>query len=77
MKVFTSLTKEAGGMGGAILAKYAWWKIQHGGTLEEMTRGEVFDVRCVAEPGEDVAKIYNDFVELYRCCEEQLVNESS
>jgi len=73
MKVFTSLTKEAGGMGGAILAKYAWWKIQHGGTLEEMTRGEVFGVRCVAEPREDVAKVYSDLVELYRCCEEQLV----
>ncbi|KAF8206462.1 hypothetical protein K438DRAFT_1817249 [Mycena galopus ATCC 62051] len=32
MKVYVSQTKEAAGMGGALLAKYVWWRAARGGT---------------------------------------------
>ncbi|KAJ7104175.1 hypothetical protein B0H15DRAFT_808855 [Mycena belliarum] len=72
MKVYVSHTKEAAGMGGALLAKYAWWKDARGGTgtFEEMTGGEVVGMQCVAEPRAEVAKIYDGLVSLYRLCEE-------
>lgn len=73
MKVFVSSTKEAGGMGGALLAKYAWWRAERGGTgsFEEMTGGEVIGLRCVAEPRASFVDIYERLVHTYRSCEEQ------
>jgi xylulokinase len=78
MKVYISATKEAAGMGGALLAKYSWWR-QNGnsrGTFEEMsamTGGEALGMKCVAEPRGDVAMQYEALVASYTACEEQVV----
>jgi len=78
MKVYISSTKEAAGMGGALLAKYSWWK-QNGnsrGTFEEMSAmmgSEALGMKCVAEPREDVAMQYEALVAPYTTCEEQVV----
>ncbi|KAG6910009.1 hypothetical protein DXG01_013731 [Tephrocybe rancida] len=75
MKVFVSSTKEAGGMGGALLAKYAWWKAKNGGqgSFEDMTGGEITGLQCVAEPRKEVTEVYEKLVEVYRACEAQVV----
>jgi xylulokinase len=72
MKVYVSGTKEAAGMGGALLAKYAWWKAARGGTgtFEEMSGGEAVGMQCVAEPRPEVAKVYAGLVSIYQQCEE-------
>ncbi|KAJ7475831.1 hypothetical protein FB451DRAFT_258470 [Mycena latifolia] len=72
MKVYVSHTKEAAGMGGALLAKYTWWRAARGGTgtFEEMTGGEVVGMQCVAEPRAEVAKVYEGLVSVYQLCEE-------
>ncbi|KAJ3999794.1 hypothetical protein F5050DRAFT_1852282 [Lentinula boryana] len=78
MKVYISTTKEAAGMGGALLAKYSWWK-QNGnnkGTFEEMNammEGEAAGMKCVAEPRGDVAGKYGGLVASYTACEELVV----
>jgi len=78
MKVYISATKEAAGMGGALLAKYSWWR-QNGnsrGTFEEMNTmmgSEALGMKCVAEPREEDAKKYDDLVASYTACEEQVV----
>ncbi|KAI0318382.1 actin-like ATPase domain-containing protein [Amylostereum chailletii] len=68
-------TKEAAGTGGAILAKFAWWRAQNGGygTFEEMRAGDVERMQCVARPKNAVTKVYDSLVEPYRMCEEQVV----
>lgn len=75
MRVYVSATKEAAGMGGALLAKYAWWKTSNGrtGSFEEMTGGEVVGMKCVAEPREEFTRIYEGLIDIYRTCEEQVV----
>ncbi|KAF7374910.1 hypothetical protein MSAN_00377100 [Mycena sanguinolenta] len=72
MKVYVSQTKEAAGMGGALLAKYAWWRAGRGetGTFEEMMGDEVIGMQCVAEPNPEVAAVYDGFVSVYQSCEE-------
>ncbi|KAF9269170.1 D-xylulose kinase [Marasmius fiardii PR-910] len=76
MKVYISTTKEAAGMGGALLAKFAWWKQQDGsGTFEEMiaqSGNEALNHKCVAEPRLDPG-IYEALVEPYRACEDAVV----
>ncbi|TFK39875.1 hypothetical protein BDQ12DRAFT_681390 [Crucibulum laeve] len=75
MKVYVCATKEAAGMGGALLAKYAKWKSSNGGTgsFEEMSGGEVVGMKCVAEPREEFNKIYEALVSVYTACEAQVV----
>lgn len=75
MKVYVSATKEAAGMGGALLAKYCWWRAQNGGrgTFEEMSGGEVIGMKCVAEPREAITAVYERLVGAYRVCEEEVV----
>ena len=47
---FLSSTKEAAATGGALLAKYAWWKLSHpDGTFEDMTGGAAMEFGCVAK----------------------------
>ncbi|KAJ7364016.1 hypothetical protein DFH08DRAFT_838095 [Mycena albidolilacea] len=72
MKVYVSQTKEAAGMGGALLAKYAWWRAARGGTgtFEEMMGGEVVGMQCVAEPNPKVTGVYDGLVSAYQLCEE-------
>jgi xylulokinase len=74
MKVYVSSTKEAAGMGGALLAKYAWWKVYHGGKgFEEMTGGETTGLQCVAEPRKHANEVYEKLVRVYSDCELQVV----
>ncbi|KAJ3504130.1 hypothetical protein NLJ89_g8097 [Agrocybe chaxingu] len=74
MDVYVSATKEAAASGGALLAKYTWWKRTHpDGTFEDMTAGEAMGLKCVAKPQPDVTAIYNDLVPVYDSCEEQVV----
>ncbi|KAJ7903549.1 hypothetical protein B0H14DRAFT_2665354 [Mycena olivaceomarginata] len=72
MKVYVSQTKEAAGMGGALLAKYAWWRAARGGTgtFEEMMGGEVVGMQCVAEPNPEVTGVYDGLVSAYQLYEE-------
>ena len=72
MKVYVATGgKEAAAIGGAQLARYAWWKRRNGdnGTFEEMVSGDPEKVRLVAEPGLEVVKVYEGLVEPYRRCE--------
>ncbi|KAH7914643.1 hypothetical protein BJ138DRAFT_350128 [Hygrophoropsis aurantiaca] len=75
MRVYVAESKEAAGTGGAILAKFAWWKAQNGGegTFEEMSYGDVERMRLVAEPKMEVTQMYEGLVETYRACEERVV----
>ncbi|KAJ7756391.1 hypothetical protein DFH07DRAFT_820396 [Mycena maculata] len=79
MKVYVSHTKEAAAMGGALLAKYAWWRAAHGGTgtFEEMMGGEVVGMQCIAEPRPEATRVYDGLVGLYQVCEETAVSAGS
>ncbi|KAJ7494715.1 hypothetical protein B0H11DRAFT_2003100 [Mycena galericulata] len=79
MKVYVSHTKEAAGMGGALLAKYAWWRSARGGTgtFEEMMGREVVGMQCVAEPRPEVTKVYDGLVTVYQICEDAAVKAGS
>ncbi|KAH0582832.1 hypothetical protein H2248_010738 [Termitomyces sp. 'cryptogamus'] len=78
VKVYVSSTKEAGGMGGALLAKYAWWKAARGGkgSFEDMTGGKITGLRCVAEPRREVTEAYEKLVHLYQACENQVIQKT-
>lgn len=67
--------KEAAGTGGALLAKFAWWKAENGGqgTFEEMTLGEVGRLRCVAWPRKQRVEEYRALIPLYLACEAKVV----
>ncbi|KAF9240712.1 hypothetical protein BU15DRAFT_45526 [Melanogaster broomeanus] len=76
MRVYIAESKEAAGTGGAVLAKFAWWKQQDdagAGTFEEMSYGDVERMRLVAEPKAEVTKMYEGLLEAYRACEEAVV----
>ncbi|KIY71858.1 actin-like ATPase domain-containing protein [Cylindrobasidium torrendii FP15055 ss-10] len=80
MKVYVSATKEAAGMGGALLARYAWWRATEDdmGTFEEMCAGlgsEALGMKCVAEPNHAAALEYAQLVEPYVACEAEVVRE--
>jgi xylulokinase len=63
--------KEAAAIGGAQLARYAWWKGRNGGngTFEEMVSGDPETARLVAKPRPGVFNVYEGLVEPYRACE--------
>lgn len=74
MEVFVSATQEAAATGGALLAKYAWWKLSHpDGTFEDMTGGAAIGLRCVARPQKENSVIYDDLIDVYNKCEEEVV----
>jgi len=74
MDVFVSTTKEAAAYGGALLAKYAWWKLSHpDGTFESMTGGAVTGLQCVAKPQKEISIIYDSLVSVYNNYEEEVV----
>lgn len=78
MRVYVAESKEAAGTGGAVLAKFAWWRAQVGGasgSFEEMAMetGEVERMRLVATPKGEVTKVFDDLVDNYRRCEERVV----
>lgn len=63
--------KEGAAIGGAQLARYAWWKGRHGAnaTFEEMVAGDPEPVELVAEPRPEVVGVYEGLMEPYRKCE--------
>lgn len=75
MRVYISATKEAAAMGGALLARFSWWKLQPGNgnaKFEGMGFGPSKD-KCVAEPRAEAAAAYEKLVEVYRKCEDAIV----
>ena len=79
LPTFVAETKEAAGCGGALLALYAWWKAKpenNKKSFEELKEGLVVSegIRKVADPDLGVSAIYNEIVEAYRQCEEQVVD---
>lgn len=72
-------TKEAAGTGGALLAKFAWWRARAGGkgTYEEMRAADTERMKKVASPNEAVTKIYDGLIEPYRLCEDHVVKASA
>ncbi|KAG5220096.1 D-xylulose kinase [Salix suchowensis] len=77
MKAYVSATKEAAGLGGAMLAKYAWWKqINGAGDVRRNDWWEMPGMTCVAEPRDEVTQIYKGLVSAYRLCEEDVVSRS-
>lgn len=78
MDVYVSSTKEAAGLGGALLAKYAWWKQSEsnaGKTFEDMGASDVtVGLECVAKPRLEIQKVYDNLVSVYGTLEEQVVN---
>ncbi|KAF9047148.1 actin-like ATPase domain-containing protein [Hymenopellis radicata] len=80
MKVYVSATKEAAGMGGALLARFSWWRATEApwGTFEEMCAGlgsEALGMKCVAEPDPAKALEYAGLVDAYIACEAAVVKE--
>ena len=73
MRVYVSTTKEAAAIGGALLAKWARWKMSNSGSFEDMTGGLMPGMTCVAEPRPEIAKVYEQFLEVYDACERQVV----
>ncbi|KAF9475005.1 D-xylulose kinase [Pholiota conissans] len=74
MDVFVSATKEAAASGGALLAKYAWWKGSHpDGTFVDMTMGKAMGLECVAKPRKDISAVYDSLVGPYNECEAQVI----
>ena len=72
MKVYVATGgKEAAAIGGAQLARYAWWKGRNGdnGTFEGMVSGDPDTIRLVAEPRPGVSSVYDGLVAPYRACE--------
>jgi xylulokinase len=70
--------KQGAGAGGAVLARFAWWKIQHSeGTFEEMISTDEERMHKVAEPRPEVTKIYEGLVDDYNKCEEIVIKEHS
>jgi len=74
MDVYVSATKEAAGLGGALLAKYAWWKQSNAGKSFEDMGDEVISLKCVAKPRLEIQKVYDSLVSVYDTLEEEVVN---
>ena len=76
MDVYISSTKEAAGMGGALLAKYAWWKQSNPtGNFEDMGASDVaVRLECVAKPRPENRKVYNSLVGVYDTLEARVVS---
>ena len=60
-------TSEAAATGGALLARYAWWKSNGspGVSFEEMRAGGPKRMELVAEPDAEITKVYDGLVESY------------
>ncbi|KAL4065880.1 hypothetical protein J3A83DRAFT_4098910 [Scleroderma citrinum] len=77
-------TKEAAALGGALLARYAWWGDSRGGrgTFEGMMRevrqdghyaNEDGQMMLGAVPDADAVRVYEDLVNVYASCEKQAI----
>jgi xylulokinase len=75
MRAFISMTKESAATGGALLAKWARWKISNKGSFEDMTGGQMPGMTCVAEPRPEIVKVYNQLLITYDACEKQVIQK--
>jgi xylulokinase len=68
-------TSEAAATGGALLARFAWWLSNGGGTqsFEQMRAGDAERMKLVAGPDEEITKVYDGLVETYKLCENFVV----
>ena len=75
MDVYIAETKEAAGIGGALLAQFAWWRAnyKHDGTFEELKAKEGDKLRLVAEPRLERTWAYEGLVGKYAECEDAVV----
>ncbi|KAI0272370.1 actin-like ATPase domain-containing protein [Gloeopeniophorella convolvens] len=70
-------TAEAAATGGALLARYAWWKGNDGagGSFEQMRASDTERMKLVAQPNEEITKVYDGLVVPYQFCESYVVVE--
>ncbi|EIW79321.1 actin-like ATPase domain-containing protein [Coniophora puteana RWD-64-598 SS2] len=81
LRAYVARSAQGAGMGGALLARWAWWRVEggytgeHDGSFEEMRMAyaEEGDVVEVAAPKKDVTKKYEALVAPYRACEAAIV----
>lgn len=76
LKVYMARTKEAGSLGGALLAKYVWWKPQQPqgkNSYTDMRHQDGDSVSEVASPNSAIAAQYEELVDAYRKAEEWVV----
>lgn len=67
-------TSEAAATGGALLARYVWWRSNNGSVSFEETRaGDAEGMKLVAEPDEEITGVYDGLVEAYTLCEDFVV----
>ncbi|KAH9042979.1 xylulose kinase-like protein [Lactarius hengduanensis] len=69
-------TSEAAATGGALLARYAWWKSKDGtrDSFEKMRAGDAERMKLVAEPDEKITRVYDGLVKTYSLCENFVVD---
>lgn len=76
MDAFVCETAQGAGMGGALLAKYSWWKKRNGGgSFEQMMGNVAIGLRRVASPRKEISSIYHSLVPRYRQCEETVLQK--
>jgi xylulokinase len=69
-------SKQGAGAGGAVLAKFAWWKSKHpNGTFEEMLESGEERMQQVATPRPEITKVYDSIVAEYNKCEEIVLKQ--
>jgi len=69
-------TSEAATTGGALLARYAWWRSKRGtqDSFEQTRTGDAERMKLVAEPDKKTAKLYDGLVGTYSFCENFIVD---
>lgn len=73
--VYVSSTEEGASFGGALLARYTWWRqFNLDAVLEDMMGAAGVGITCVAHPHEGTAMVYSDLVHIYSDCEKQVVD---
>ena len=80
MKVYVATGgKESAAIGGAQLARYAWWRGCNGGTgtFEEMVASDPVSVKLTADPRPGVVDVYECLVEPCRRCEALVARNST
>ena len=75
LDTYVAQSKEGGSVGGAILALYAWWKLQGAeGGLDELKRElNMEGFQLVAKPNPETVKVYDGLDHLYRKCEKMVM----
>jgi xylulokinase len=68
-----SPTEEGASFGGAVLARYAWWRQFNPDAIldDVMMEG---GLTCVAHPREDAARVYSGLLDMYNDCETQVMD---